>query len=495
MVWFVVMLQVKPSCQSKRDYVWLSGHDSAASEGFEGYIFDFNDTENLVNSISIPFGYDGNNAAICDEDGNLLMYSNGCAIANRNHEIMPNGDSINYTSWYENNWFPDCSKGYPSRQDILLLPKPGSETEYVLITKPIQEIEGNAQKTQVTYSKIDLSLNNGLGEVTAKNIVAYEGEPLLWSYLNTVQHANGDDWWIIQPLKESSSILTFLLNIDGVNLVDIITTGPFLPDESSSGGFGKFSPDGSIFVLMNQHFDCLLYNFDRETGSLQFENQIFIDSFPPLTLTPIEFSSNGEYLYITSGEKLFQLNVNKAINDDTTTPILIEEWNGNFNPTATQFTLMQRGPDCRIYMNTPTSSYNYHVIKKPNEEGVACEFVQQAIEMPELTTRANIPNFPNFRIDEEEYCDPTITSLFGLPIQNTNKLGLTPNPAYDSIKLEIPENKKILTGYLIDSFGQTINSKMLKGEQLDISNLHSGIYILHITLDGGKVLTERFVKI
>lgn len=38
---------------------------------------------------------EGSNTGMCDKEGNLLFYSNGCKVVNAKGEVMQNGDSIN----------------------------------------------------------------------------------------------------------------------------------------------------------------------------------------------------------------------------------------------------------------------------------------------------------------------------------------------------------------------------------------------------------------
>ena len=90
--------------------------------------------------------------------------------------------------------------------------------------------------------------------------------------------------------------------------------------------------------------------------------------------------------------------------------------------------MMALAPDCRIYMNSLNGSFSYHVINKPNEKGEACDFVQQGIKLPAASSVGTLPNFPRFRVDEEDKCDPTITSVFGDNIYWRRDLVTYPNP-------------------------------------------------------------------
>ncbi|MBK6783546.1 MAG: hypothetical protein IPG79_07145 [Saprospiraceae bacterium] len=61
-------------------------------------------------------------------------------------------------------------------------------------------------------------------------------------------------------------------------------------------------------------------------------------------------------------------------------------------------------------MTPKNGSYSLHVINKPDEPGKACDFVQNAIKLPNSNS-GTLPNFPRFRVDEDKRIRPT--SLLG----------------------------------------------------------------------------------
>ena len=64
-------------------------------------------------------------ASISDNNGNLLFYTEGSSIWNRNHIIMPNGTGL---------------KGEPSStQTVLIIPKPCDNNIYYIFTVPCLE--------------------------------------------------------------------------------------------------------------------------------------------------------------------------------------------------------------------------------------------------------------------------------------------------------------------------------------------------------------------
>ena len=134
-IWFLLG-SLSLNSQSKQDYYWPFGNDKQEAPGVQGIEFDFNNRPFSSEIRDGQLSFDQLNASICDEDGNLLFYTNGCAVANRDHQIMPNGDSLNVGGFLEEFWM-DCSTGYPGLQDIIILPDPDYEDGYFIFHKPV----------------------------------------------------------------------------------------------------------------------------------------------------------------------------------------------------------------------------------------------------------------------------------------------------------------------------------------------------------------------
>ena len=180
--------------QNKQDYNWLMGLDPTDSEEDLAYRFDFNQDPFLIESNNgIRFG--NQNASVSDSEGNLLFYTSGCTIIDKTGQQMPNGDSLNYDVWMDIFSAPDCAYGYTGSQDILILQDPISNEGYYIIHKT-KTYENQQDSVILAYSYVDMTLNNGLGDVVEKNQQFYERGNLMTSYLTAIQHANKKDWWI-----------------------------------------------------------------------------------------------------------------------------------------------------------------------------------------------------------------------------------------------------------------------------------------------------------
>lgn len=474
----------------KEDYIWLGGYDydNDTLDTFsrvEGYRFDFNKKPFTVeNDIGFIYGIHGDNASISNKNGNLLFFTNGCAIYNRDYKIMPNGDSINAGIWFDKFW-KHCSQGYPGAQDVLFLPDPGNNNGYYLFHKTIMYEPQKPTYRLLSHSYIDLSLGNGNGDLIFKNKI-YNDNSVLSFYFTAINHQNKKDWWLIQPLKDDSIFLTFLLDSSGIHQFQNQNTHQFFDSErSSASGTAKFSPDGTKYAIYNYYDQLHVYDFDRSSGILS--NHQKIEIYPPneidrsqIRFNSVEWSPNGRFIYCASYLKLHQVDTwENNIQDGVRH---IADYDGTLDPFPNEFFLMAQAPDCKIYMTPKNGSFSIHVINKPDELGTACDFVQNGIKF-QYPNGGTLPNFPRFRVDEEDKCDPTITSMFGETVYYRRDLEVYPNPSTGLFTLKIPEGIGRANLVVTNINGQIIYKKEINHsiiEGIDISNFASGRYNIDV---------------
>lgn len=501
LVTIVLSISLSADAQSdKSDYVWLFSNNSSSSPGNEAYGFDFNEKGPAFNKpyqSIIPIEFTGNNASICDKEGNLLYYTNGCHVVGRNHNILPNGSDLNYGEWITE-FRGDTCASYPTTQDILILPDPGNENNHYIIHKPIEI--GDPRFKSLRYSYIDGSMNNGQGDITKKGIHIIPDKKFLYSYLTAVPHENNNDWWVIQ-IDDEEIIYSVLLDSDGFTSVVETKMPTEFVENSSATGKPKFSPDGTKYAFYNPYDDLHLYDFDRGTGELSNHRYLLIEEFPDdrARFSSVEWSPNSRFVYITIQDQLWQID---TWEEDLADGLeLIDTWNGESDPFPTLFFLMALAPDCKIYICSFSSTNSYHVINNPNEKGQACDFVQQGIRLPFVSASATMPNFPRFRVDEEEKCDPTITSVFGDDIYWRRDLIAYPNPVRDKLSVELPEGEQGHI-YVFDMNGQLVwESAEFYSEQkvfIDMSGYQTGSYNVEFIPEKNKerrIWTSKIVKV
>lgn len=236
-------------------------------------------------------------SSISDANGNLLFYTDGIRVWNRNHLIMTNGNNL---------------KGNPiSSQSGIIVPKPGSTTQFYIFTVDMQaglavSYPPDGKYDGLLYSEVDMSLSGGLGSVVAanKNVLVKDTTT---ENLAAVRHQNGTDYWVVVHGSNDNNYYSYLISAAGVNTTPVISsTGPDVVVSSVTQGTGangimKISPDGS--KIASTHYgtkDLIISDFDASTGivnnSISIPIQTTIKSEGPYG---IEFSNCNEYLYVT----------------------------------------------------------------------------------------------------------------------------------------------------------------------------------------------------
>lgn len=71
----LIFLSLCASAQ-KEDYIWHLGLDQSTDPGVQTMEVNFNKGPFEVEQITTPVGFDHKNHAICDENGDLLFYTN-----------------------------------------------------------------------------------------------------------------------------------------------------------------------------------------------------------------------------------------------------------------------------------------------------------------------------------------------------------------------------------------------------------------------------------
>ncbi len=492
-VFMVVAFVALSKAQNKEDYQWVFGYENGATaiENQSSYIFDYeNEQYNFIDLDSLPIEFHGANASICDTNGKLLFYTNGCQVANKEHRVMPNGRDLNDGYLIDVIHGGDCD-GYRSVNSLLILEDPKDHLGFYIIHKfvDIDSISGDIFSNSTLYSYVDMTLDSGLGDVTTKNIPFVEDTPLLNGFITAVKHSNKKDWWIIQPLEEEKGFLTILLNEDGFSYFNKDTIDPFFPRMSSSAGNAKFSPDGKKFAVYSPEVDLNIYNFNRSSGSFSNRKKILVDHSDGISGRGyIEFSPDSRFLYVNRVDSLFQVDL-AAENEDEQIH-LVGVWDGTNDPVPTAFFGMALAPDCKIYLKSGSGSRRYHIIHKPNEKGENCDF-EQGVLLPQISPLRTIPNFPRYRVDMEN--NPCGKSYFTSTKDEKiiEEIVVFPNPSDGNLKIEFKAQwEGIIRLYSFDGelvFQQETNETFLELEKLPFS----GIFLLEFTNVNGNRSNQK----
>ena len=273
-----------------------------------GNSLDFNSGTPVQTSGSQMYTNEGC-TSYCDENGNLLFYSNGGGrlpvsgqdggkIWNKNNQVMYDMQGTEGGGW-------------SAAQSSVVVPSPGEPNVYYLFTMEELEFDGDGVDPSepngrgLRYFKIDMSLNGGLGDVVEADVQVYD-----YSYegICAIRHSNGTDYWILIN-QDTSGIGVYSVTQNGVQLAGVYPYPVFY------SGFGiiKSSPtqSGVGAPCCNKVMTSAgLYDFNLSTGVLTLESDLGAAS--PYYF---EFSPNGFYLYAsifdpnTFASNLVQYNV------------------------------------------------------------------------------------------------------------------------------------------------------------------------------------------
>ncbi|MBK6640344.1 MAG: hypothetical protein IPG39_03490 [Bacteroidetes bacterium] len=105
-------------------------------------------------------------ASICDTSGNLLFYTNGLIIENKNFDTLLNSNDFNLRQ-KSPRFFYDF--GAPTCQGAVIIPYPDSDSKYYIIYVSAEYLVANntfeAQPLYLSYSVIDMELDAGNGGI------------------------------------------------------------------------------------------------------------------------------------------------------------------------------------------------------------------------------------------------------------------------------------------------------------------------------------------
>tara|TARA_B110000046_G_scaffold86197_1_gene94280 strand:+ start:9135 stop:12989 length:3855 start_codon:yes stop_codon:yes gene_type:complete len=354
---FLLFFLITTICYSqKQANIWYFG-DKAG--------LDFNSGTPVVLNNSEMETYEGC-ATISDGTGNLLFYTDGISVWNRNHQIMPNGIGLLGST--------------SATQSAIMVPKPNDSNIYYIFT-----VDDLAESDGLNYSEIDISLNSGLGDVTTNkniNLLTPTTEKI-----TAVLHQNGVDIWVITHGWNNNNFYAYLVSSSGVNTIPIISSVGTIVDglTPNSAGVLKISPDGKKIVICNAESHAELIDFNTANGT--FNNPILLNTRSGNY--GAEFSPSGELLYVSniyndSNINQYNLNAANISASETTIYALTDSFKA--------FGQLQLGPDNKIYVANNLHNY-LSIINSPNSLGLSCNYEHDAILLNPGSCNLGLPTF------------------------------------------------------------------------------------------------------
>ncbi|CAM1345760.1 GEVED domain-containing protein [Tenacibaculum crassostreae] len=137
--------------------------------------------------------------------------------------------------------------------------------------------------------------------------------------------------------------------------------------------------------------------------------------------------------------------------------------------------------------NAVLGNTRMRVSMKYNSNQTACEtFADGEVEDYTINIVAtssagfNVSSIGNFNAEE-------------LGNEASSNIMAYPNPAVDFVQLKLASKTKNMTYRIVNSKGRVLKAGRLSGENIDVSNLNTGIYIVEVN-DGQKLLRTKLMK-
>jgi gliding motility-associated-like protein len=354
-------------------------------------------------------------ASISDEEGNLMLFSDGTYVWGSNFQKIPYGTGL------DGNYF--------ASQPALFVPYPGNSKKYFLFTVDLY-VPAFGYDKGINYTLVDFS-GNTYGQVSSKNnqLITSNAQKIC-----AVQHDNGTDYWVLMHGMGASTGNTFyayLISSDGIDETPVKSIVGFthIGDEAPYGaGSMKFSPDGSkVALAITDDGVVEVLDFNTATGVVSNPLTSTINQFN--YPNDIEFSPDNSKLYMltTPLQKqtniLYQFDLNAS--DPFASPYMVQSYEVINDSLAGG---LQLGVDGKIYVSVFRESGQGYpdvsVIFNPDRLGEACNYNKlnrtdyPGFNLGGAKTSVGLPNFvstfldiPHFTYIDQCHHDTTLFSI------------------------------------------------------------------------------------
>lgn len=322
--------------------------------------------------------------SLSDSDGNVIVFSDGMNVYNKNKTLIASG-----------------LKGNPSSaQSGILIPWPQKTGSYFIISNS----QSNSYEGGIRYSVFNAAGNSGNGDVTNINTdlktTGYVDTKYLYENVASVKHANGVDYWLLN--RTGQHMFAWLITKDGFTSLEptAVTTIPGTVSIAPmySEGYMKISPDSKSVCHANidaPNGEVLFADFDNSTGKI---NNIKLRNLQPGgtgsvldNVYGIEFSPGGKNLFISQLHR--NLYVMPTIDFMTATPQLI----------TNSIAIVQTGPDGRLY-GIVKSGKRLGIVPNPDDDipNIKIHLIEDYLSgMAEWGLPSFIASFFNIKITDK----------------------------------------------------------------------------------------------
>ncbi len=317
-------------------------------------------------------------ASVCDRNGQLLFYTDGVSVWNRNHKLMPNGIGLTATG----------NSTLSTSQGAVIIPVTGQEEQYYIFS-----LSDNIGGGYLSYSMVDMQLDNGLGDVnTFVRTIPLDAH--LTEHMVAITGDRCNTWLLVVSIEDTAllwqdglmELKAYNIDYTGVSTVPVVSRIKAVSHTTFVRkwiGCIAASPDNSKIVVAGG--GLWLYDFDQGTGMAANPQEL-----APIPRHPTEapffdsgyfyspcFSADSRMLYGSTSRRIFQFDLNAGSYND----ILDSRYTACDTTELIAYGAgLKRGPDNRIY----AAHYSFpslSVINAPEVPGPACGFVKDAVAL------------------------------------------------------------------------------------------------------------------
>jgi gliding motility-associated-like protein len=410
LAFYVLLLSTNNSyCQTKAGNIWYFGLNAG---------IDFNSGWPVAKTDGILNTNEGC-ASICSKTtGQLLFYTDGVHVYNRNHAQMPTNISNLLLG------------GSSSTQSSVIVPHPGDTNKYFIFTSPPLADGFTTSTVSMCYTMVDLTLNSSLGDITDINTPLFDTS---CEKIAAIGNCDGSEYWVVGRKWNSDLYYAYKITSSGINTIPIISQVGIVHSDFSntnlqfaSVGYMKFSPNGKKLGLVAYAYinACEVFDFNFNTGILSNPflcylptTGTFLDSPYGCTFSP----SSNKFYVSTIGTStngiIWQFNANASSNS-----AFVASKQSLISSSFTEFGAMQIGPDSSIYvvkngspfLSTITNADSVVPIATFNNDVIPLASGVGKFGLPNIVENFLLGNNEKFKLIKNPICigDTAIATLF-----------------------------------------------------------------------------------
>ncbi len=356
---------------------------------------DFSQDDPSV-SVTSSFPLLNGVSTISDENGDLLLFTNGLKVWNGNFQLVEYGTGLKGNSF--------------ATQSSLIVPDPGNENQYYIFTVDIYLLP--VFNKGINYSKVSFKQNSSGTVVVKNNHLASKNS----QKITGTKHANGHDYWVITHgfgAEQGGNFDAWLVGDTGIiehrqSHIGYKHEG----DDNNSAGYMKLSPNGKKLALVVPADGIIeLLDFNTETGEVsQPVNSPDHYDYP----FGVEFSPDNEKLYISCSpignatNYLYQFDLLSANPLDN--PTIIDQFDvSSIGLNDSLMGALQLGVDGKIYLSKfrrgLLGKHYIGIVNNPDRAGLACNYNEidnisnNGLSLGAAESLIGLPNFVSSFLD------------------------------------------------------------------------------------------------